>query len=85
MSCSGADGIDESNIADAVFRLSEPQGGAPPDHLQVFTLHAELEGMLLLGAFESLLTKWRERRRVAHRAWPRFATSPCSAIADAAR
>jgi undecaprenyl phosphate-alpha-L-ara4FN deformylase len=28
--------------------------------LQVFTLHAELEGMRLLGAFESLLLKWRE-------------------------
>jgi hypothetical protein len=28
--------------------------------LQVFTLHAELEGMLLLDAFESLLVKWRE-------------------------
>jgi undecaprenyl phosphate-alpha-L-ara4FN deformylase len=27
--------------------------------LQVFTLHAELEGMLLLSAFESLLTKWQ--------------------------
>jgi undecaprenyl phosphate-alpha-L-ara4FN deformylase len=26
----------------------------------VFTLHAELEGMLLLDAFESLLRKWRE-------------------------
>ncbi len=61
----GRDGIDESTIADAVFRMSEPQGGAPPDHLQVFTLHAELEGMRLLGAFEALLTKWRERRRVA--------------------
>ena len=28
--------------------------------LQVFTLHAELEGMLLLPAFDSLLGKWRE-------------------------
>jgi hypothetical protein len=28
--------------------------------VQVFTLHAELEGMLLLDAFESLLVKWRE-------------------------
>jgi hypothetical protein len=28
--------------------------------LQVFTLHAELEGMRLLDAFESLLVKWRE-------------------------
>jgi undecaprenyl phosphate-alpha-L-ara4FN deformylase len=66
----GRDGIDESNIADAVFRLCEPAEhggkkgptgenslGAEPLH--VFTLHAELEGMLLLGAFESLLRKWQ--------------------------
>jgi peptidoglycan/xylan/chitin deacetylase (PgdA/CDA1 family) len=53
----GVDGVDESSIAEAVFRLS---AAACADGLQVFTLHAELEGMLLLGAFESLLVKWRE-------------------------
>jgi peptidoglycan/xylan/chitin deacetylase (PgdA/CDA1 family) len=56
----GVDGVDESTLAGAVFRLScaaaEGAGGDP----QVFTLHAELEGMLLLDAFESLLVKWRE-------------------------
>ena len=52
----GRDGIDEATIADAVFRLSRCES-APP--LQVFTLHAELEGMLLRDAFESLLVKWR--------------------------
>jgi undecaprenyl phosphate-alpha-L-ara4FN deformylase len=58
----GVDGVDESTIADAVFRLSAAaaSGTQPEDHLQVFTLHAELEGMLLLDAFESLLVKWRE-------------------------
>jgi peptidoglycan/xylan/chitin deacetylase (PgdA/CDA1 family) len=55
----GRDGIDESNIADAVFRLSENNAGASGENLQVFTLHAELEGMRLLGAFESLLRKWQ--------------------------
>jgi peptidoglycan/xylan/chitin deacetylase (PgdA/CDA1 family) len=55
----GRDGIDESNIADAVFRLSENNAGANGENLQVFTLHAELEGMLLLDAFESLLRKWQ--------------------------
>ncbi len=56
----GVDGIDESNIADAMFRLSAAAAAVPPeDNLQVFTLHAELEGMLLLDAFESLLVKWR--------------------------
>jgi undecaprenyl phosphate-alpha-L-ara4FN deformylase len=70
----GVDGVDESTIADAVFRISATTGAAsaatgtvsaatvaqPEDHLQVFTLHAELEGMLLLDAFESLLVKWRD-------------------------
>jgi undecaprenyl phosphate-alpha-L-ara4FN deformylase len=51
----GVGGVDESNIADAMFRLS-----ADGDPLQVFTLHAELEGMLLRDAFETLLVKWRK-------------------------
>jgi undecaprenyl phosphate-alpha-L-ara4FN deformylase len=56
----GVGGVDESSIADAVFRLSVAAAGAEQDRVQVFTLHAELEGMLLSGAFESLLSKWRE-------------------------
>jgi undecaprenyl phosphate-alpha-L-ara4FN deformylase len=54
----GRDGVDETTIADAVFRLSEKGAAASAGQLQVFTLHAELEGMLLLNSFESLLTKW---------------------------
>jgi undecaprenyl phosphate-alpha-L-ara4FN deformylase len=56
----GRDGVDESNIADAVFRLSADASAAPERVPQVFTLHAELEGMLLRDSFESLLRKWRE-------------------------
>ena len=57
----GVDGVDASTIADAVFRSSAAAAGAQPsDDLQVFTLHAELEGMRLLDAFESLLVNWRE-------------------------
>jgi undecaprenyl phosphate-alpha-L-ara4FN deformylase len=77
----GVDGIDESTIADAVFRLSAASvsaagaagaagtagaaaaagaASAAVADEQVFTLHAELEGMLLLDAFESLLVKWRQ-------------------------
>ncbi|HWG71564.1 MAG TPA: polysaccharide deacetylase family protein [Steroidobacteraceae bacterium] len=52
----GTGGIDESSIAGEIFRLSAADAAG----LQVFTLHAELEGMRLLGAFESLLLKWRE-------------------------
>jgi undecaprenyl phosphate-alpha-L-ara4FN deformylase len=54
----GREGIDESTIAAAVFRRSE-SNAAGANRLQVFTLHAELEGMLLLNSFESLLTQWR--------------------------
>jgi len=56
----GRDGIDESNIAEAVFRLCAKETGAPAAApLHVFTLHAELEGMRLLPAFESLLRRWQ--------------------------
>jgi undecaprenyl phosphate-alpha-L-ara4FN deformylase len=55
----GRDGVDESTIAQYVFQLSAVAAEVP-DNLQVFTLHAELEGMLMLPAFESLLVKWRE-------------------------
>jgi len=55
----GRDGVNESTIAEAVFRVSEVNA-ADADRLQVFTLHAELEGMRLLNAFESLLTQWQE-------------------------
>jgi hypothetical protein len=55
----GREGIDESSIADAVFRLSENNAATSINGLQVFTLHAELEGMLLLNSFESLLLKWQ--------------------------
>jgi undecaprenyl phosphate-alpha-L-ara4FN deformylase len=55
----GVGGVDESNIADVLFRFSA-EAPAGVDSLQVFTLHAELEGMLLLDAFESLLIKWRQ-------------------------
>jgi peptidoglycan/xylan/chitin deacetylase (PgdA/CDA1 family) len=53
----GRDGVDEANVAEAVFRLS---ASAPDPGLQVFTLHAELEGMRLRDAFVCLLEKWRD-------------------------
>ncbi|MGO9934878.1 MAG: polysaccharide deacetylase family protein [Steroidobacteraceae bacterium] len=56
----GTDGIDATNIADAVFRLcGRAPGAAPAEQLHVFTLHAELEGMRLLDAFEALLRSWQ--------------------------
>jgi undecaprenyl phosphate-alpha-L-ara4FN deformylase len=57
----GVNGVDETTVADTVYRLSVSAADAPAqDLLQVFTLHAELEGMLLLEAFETLLMKWQE-------------------------
>jgi undecaprenyl phosphate-alpha-L-ara4FN deformylase len=53
----GRGGVDESNVGDCVFGLSTAAGAGA---LHVFTLHAELEGMRLRGAFESLLEKWRD-------------------------
>jgi len=53
----GQGGIDESNIAQSVFERSLAQAGGGES--QVFTLHAELEGMRLLEAFDALLQKWR--------------------------
>jgi len=50
----GREGVDESNIHDAVFERIRAAPGAVP---QVFTLHAELEGMLLLDAFEALIER----------------------------
>jgi peptidoglycan/xylan/chitin deacetylase (PgdA/CDA1 family) len=55
----GRDGIEESSLAEVVFQLSNEHAAATPNRLQVFTLHAELEGMLLLNSFESLLRKWQ--------------------------
>jgi peptidoglycan/xylan/chitin deacetylase (PgdA/CDA1 family) len=52
----GLDGIAESTLADAVFERSAT---AADPLLQVFTVHAELEGMLLLDVFEALLVKWQ--------------------------
>lgn len=53
----GIDGCTESNVADVLLRRSLIT--APSAH--VFTLHAELEGMRLLPAFDRLLQQWRNR------------------------
>lgn len=52
----GVAGVDEGNVGEAVFARSQAPD-APS--LQVFTLHAELEGMRLRGAFAGLLARWR--------------------------
>ncbi len=52
----GVEGIDAAGVAAAVFARSL---AAPDPSLQVFTLHAELEGGRLLGACETLLRRWQ--------------------------
>lgn len=51
----GRDGWTESNVAEAVLAAVRAQ----PSRLHVYTLHAELEGMLLLPVMERLLTEWQ--------------------------
>ncbi len=51
----GVDGITAENVADHVLRLTV----TPPASGHVYTLHAELEGMKLAPAFETLLAGWR--------------------------
>jgi undecaprenyl phosphate-alpha-L-ara4FN deformylase len=50
----GLDGITEDNVAAHLLERS-PDPVAP----QVFTLHAELEGMRLIGQFEQLILGWK--------------------------
>jgi peptidoglycan/xylan/chitin deacetylase (PgdA/CDA1 family) len=49
----GNPGIDDHSVARSVLALTEA------DQDQVFTLHAELEGGLLVPAFEALLSGWK--------------------------
>ena len=51
----GRDGISADNVHDTLLRLTE----SLPRRDQVFTLHAELEGMKLLPVLERLLEGWR--------------------------
>lgn len=61
----GLDGVTEANVAESLLEKTapssrpSPEGDGGMDH--VFTLHAELEGMKLLGAFETLLEGWKSQ------------------------
>lgn len=51
----GRDGWTEANVANAVLAATR----AAPRDLQVYTLHAELEGLRLLPVMEQLLRSWQ--------------------------
>jgi peptidoglycan/xylan/chitin deacetylase (PgdA/CDA1 family) len=63
----GLDGVSSTTVHERLLQqTARASAGAPasagaqaPQGLPVFTLHAELEGMKLLGSFERLLEGWR--------------------------
>jgi peptidoglycan/xylan/chitin deacetylase (PgdA/CDA1 family) len=63
----GLTGVTESNVADALLAMTGPDGASLPSVVgfdcapHVFTMHAELEGMRLLPALESLIAGWKEQ------------------------
>jgi undecaprenyl phosphate-alpha-L-ara4FN deformylase len=79
----GLDGVTEANVHEKVLGLT-----AHGARDQVFTLHAELEGMKLAGAFEALLEGWKAQgyRMVAMRelvAGTEVAKLPLHSVLDA--
>ena len=55
----GLDGVSGANVHERLLQQTASAHAQAPHGLQVFTLHAELEGMKLLGSFERLLEGWR--------------------------
>ncbi|MEP6941973.1 MAG: polysaccharide deacetylase family protein [Betaproteobacteria bacterium] len=53
----GTDGITADNVAERLLALTQ----TPSQHGHVFTLHAELEGMLLAPVLERLVAGWKEQ------------------------
>ena len=51
----GTDGITEANVAEKLLAMT----AEPSAHGHVFTLHAELEGMLLAPVLEQLISGWK--------------------------
>ena len=60
----GVDGLAADNVAAHVLGLTAPQDGREQGlqpEAQVFTLHAELEGMRMLPVLDELLAGWKQQ------------------------
>jgi len=55
----GENGVTEENVAERLLAHTAPAAAAGTP--QIFTLHAELEGMRLAPVFERLLVGWKEQ------------------------
>lgn len=55
----GSDGITEVNVADSLLAMTAAAPPSPVAAAHVFTLHAELEGMLLTPVLDQLISGWR--------------------------
>jgi peptidoglycan/xylan/chitin deacetylase (PgdA/CDA1 family) len=51
----GVDGLDEANVAQALLQRTQEH----PATIHVFTLHAELEGMKMIGILDQLIQGWK--------------------------
>lgn len=84
----GVDGIDEENVAEHLLRMTGSDPEDPP-RSQVFTLHAELEGMRLLPVLEALLAGWREQgyelvsTRTLYESFDPFSLPRCEVVTGA--
>ncbi len=55
----GGDGIREDNVAETLLTMTATTPASPVAAAHVFTLHAELEGMLLTPVLDKLIAGWK--------------------------
>jgi peptidoglycan/xylan/chitin deacetylase (PgdA/CDA1 family) len=72
----GVGGVTEDNVAAHLLELTR----TPPAHGHVFTLHAELEGMLLAPVLEQLIAGWKAQGYVLGPTRAQFAALQAMAL-----
>jgi undecaprenyl phosphate-alpha-L-ara4FN deformylase len=55
----GSDGVTEETAAETLLAMTATAPSSPVAAAHVFTLHAELEGMLLMPVLEKLIVGWK--------------------------